>query len=118
MKKLLVKINIALSAIAVAGSLSACSNEEDVNSNIINNRAEQQLTFTLTDEDYNADKEMSTTRSSKDVTLFKDTTNINNDIFAETVLERDTTLQNKPTTRTAGMGDGTYTILAYKDGTL
>lgn len=118
MKKLLVKINIALSAIAVAGSLSACSNEEDVNSNIINNRAEQQLTFTLTDEGYNADKEMSTTRSSKDVTLFKDTTNINNDIFAETVLERDTTLQNKPTTRTAGMGDGTYTILAYKDGTL
>ena len=96
----------------------ACSSDD----NLDNKRSEdskQQLTFTLTDEDFNADEEVSVTRAGKQsLEVAKDTIDLGNDIFAETTLERDTARDVKPATRAAGMSNGTYTILAYQSGVL
>ena len=96
----------------------ACSSDD----NLDNKRSEdskQQLTFTLTDEDFNADEEVSVTRAGKQsLEVAKDTIDLGNDIFAETTLERDTARDAKPATRAAGMSNGTYTILAYQSGVL
>lgn len=96
----------------------ACSSDD----NLDNKRSEgskQQLTFTLTDEDFNADEEVSVTRAGKQsLEVAKDTIDLGNDIFAEATLERDTARDTKPATRAAGMSNGTYTILAYQGGVL
>ncbi len=96
----------------------ACSSDD----NLDNKRSEgskQQLTFTLTDEDFNADEEVSVTRAGKQsLEVAKDTIDLGNDIFAEATLERDTARDAKPATRAAGMSNGTYTILAYQSGVL
>lgn len=96
----------------------ACSSDD----NLDNKRSEdskQQLTFTLTDEDFNADEEVSVTRAGKQsLEVAKDTIDLGNDVFAETTLERDTARDAKPATRAAGMSNGTYTILAYQSGVL
>lgn len=96
----------------------ACSSDD----NLDNKRSEgskQQLTFTLTDEDFNADEEVSVTRAGKQsLEVAKDTIDLGNDIFAEATLERDTSRDAKPATRAVGMSNGTYTILAYQSGVL
>ena len=96
----------------------ACSSDD----NLDNKRSEgskQQLTFTLTDEDFNADEEVSVTRAGKQsLEVAKDTIDLGNDIFAEATLERDTARDAKPATRAVGMSNGTYTILAYQSGVL
>lgn len=96
----------------------ACSSDD----NLDNKRSEgskQQLTFSLTDEDFNADEEVSVTRAGKQsLEVAKDTIDLGNDVFAEATLERDTARDVKPTTRTVGMSNGTYTILAYQSGVL
>lgn len=96
----------------------ACSSDD----NLDNKRSEgskQQLTFTLTDEDFNADEEVSVTRAGKQsLEVAKDTIDLGNDIFAEATLERDTARDTKPATRAAGMSNGTYTILTYQGGVL
>ena len=96
----------------------ACSSDD----NLDNKRSEgskQQLTFTLTDEDFNADEEVSVTRAGKQsLEVAKDTIDLGNDVFAEATLERDTARDTKPATRAAGMSNGTYTILAYQSGVL
>lgn len=96
----------------------ACSSDD----NLDNKRSEdskQQLTFTLTDEDFNADEEVSVTRAGKQsLEVAKDTIDLGNDVFAEATLERDTARDVKPATRAVGMSNGTYTILAYQSGVL
>ncbi len=96
----------------------ACSSDD----NLDNKRSEdskQQLTFTLTDEDFNADEEVSVTRAGKQsLEVAKDTIDLGNDIFAEATLESDTARDVKPATRAVGMSNGTYTILAYQSGVL
>lgn len=96
----------------------ACSSDD----NLDNKRSEdskQQLTFTLTDEDFNADEDVSVTRAGKQsLEVAKDTIDLGNDIFAEATLECDTARDAKPATRAAGMSNGTYTILAYQSGVL
>ena len=96
----------------------ACSSDDNLDSKRSEN-SKQQLTFTLTDEDFNADEEVSVTRAGKQsLEVAKDTIDLGNDIFAEATLERDTARDAKPATRAAGMSNGTYTILAYQSGVL
>lgn len=96
----------------------ACSSDDNLDSKRSEN-SKQQLTFTLTDEDFNADEEVSVTRAGKQsLEVAKDTIDLGNDIFAEATLERDTARDSKPATRAAGMSNGTYTILAYQSGVL
>ena len=118
MKKILLNISSLLTAIITISMFIACSSDD----NLDNKRSEgskQQLTFTLTDEDFNADEEVSVTRAGKQsLEVAKDTIDLGNDIFAEATLERDTARDTKPATRAAGMSNGTYTILAYQGGVL
>lgn len=118
MKKILLNISSLLTAVITISMFIACSSDD----NLDNKRSEdskQQLTFTLTDEDFNADEEVSVTRAGKQsLEVAKDTIDLGNDIFAETTLERDTARDVKPATRAAGMSNGTYTILAYQSGVL
>ena len=118
MKKILLNISSLLTAIITISMFIACSSDD----NLDNKRSEgskQQLTFTLTDEDFNADEEVSVTRAGKQsLEVAKDTIDLGNDIFAEATLERDTARDTKPATRAAGMSNGTYTILTYQGGVL
>ena len=118
MKKILLNISSLLTAIITISMFIACSSDD----NLDNKRSEgskQQLTFSLTDEDFNADEEVSVTRAGKQsLEVAKDTIDLGNDVFAEATLERDTARDVKPTTRTVGMSNGTYTILAYQSGVL
>ena len=96
----------------------ACSSDDNLDSKR-SEGSKQQLTFTLTDEDFNADEEVSVTRAGKQsLEVAKDTIDLGNDIFAEATLERDTARDAKPATRAVGMSNGTYTILAYQSGVL
>ena len=96
----------------------ACSSDDNLDSKRSED-SKQQLTFTLTDEDFNADEEVSVTRAGKQsLEVAKDTIDLGNDIFAEATLERDTARDAKPATRAVGMSNGTYTILAYQSGVL
>ena len=118
MKKILLNISSLLTAVITISMFIACSSDD----NLDNKRSEdskQQLTFTLTDEDFNADEEVSVTRAGKQsLEVAKDTIDLGNDIFAEATLERDTARDAKPATRAVGMSNGTYTILAYQSGVL
>jgi hypothetical protein len=118
MKKILLNISSLLTAIITISMFIACSSDD----NLDNKRSEdskQQLTFTLTDEDFNADEDVSVTRAGKQsLEVAKDTIDLGNDIFAEATLECDTARDAKPATRAAGMSNGTYTILAYQSGVL
>lgn len=96
----------------------ACSSDDNLD-NKKSEDSKQQLTFTLTDEDFNADEEVSVTRAGKQsLEVAKDTIDLGNDVFAEATLERDTARDVKPATRAVGMSNGTYTILAYQSGVL
>lgn len=96
----------------------ACSSDDNLD-NKKSEDSKQQLTFTLTDEDFNADEDVSVTRVGKQsLEVAKDTIDLGNDIFAEATLERDTARDVKPATRAVGMSNGTYTILAYQSGVL
>lgn len=118
MKKILLNISSLLTAIITISMFIACSSDDNLDSKRSEN-SKQQLTFTLTDEDFNADEEVSVTRAGKQsLEVAKDTIDLGNDIFAEATLERDTARDSKPATRAAGMSNGTYTILAYQSGVL
>ena len=96
----------------------ACSSDDNLDSKR-SEGSKHQLTFTLTDEDFNADEEVSVTRAGKQsLEVAKDTIDLGNDIFAEATLERDIARDAKPATRAVGMSNGTYTILAYQSGVL
>ncbi|EID33825.1 hypothetical protein HMPREF9969_2032, partial [Prevotella sp. oral taxon 306 str. F0472] len=83
MKKILLNISSLLTAIITISMFIACSSDD----NLDNKRSEdskQQLTFTLTDEDFNADEEVSVTRAGKQsLEVAKDTIDLGNDVFAE-----------------------------------
>ena len=118
MKKILFDISSLLIAVITVSMFIACSSDDNLD-NTRREDSKQQLTFTLTDEDFNADEEVSVTRAGKQsLEVAKDTIDLGNDIFAETTLERDTARDAKPATRAAGMSNGTYTILAYQSGVL
>lgn len=118
MKKILFDISSLLIAVITVSMFIACSSDDNLD-NTRREESKQQLTFTLTDEDFNADEEVSVTRAGKQsLEVAKDTIDLGNDVFAETTLERDTARDAKPATRAAGMSNGTYTILAYQSGVL
>ena len=118
MKRILFDISSLLIAVITVSMFIACSSDDNLD-NTRREESKQQLTFTLTDEDFNTDEEVSVTRAGKQsLEVAKDTINLGNDIFAEATLERDTARDAKPTTRAAGMSNGTYTILAYQSGVL
>ena len=118
MKRILFDISSLLIAVITVSMFIACSSDDNLD-NTRREESKQQLTFTLTDEDFNADEEVSVTRAGKQsLEVAKDTIDLGNDIFAETTLERDTARDAKPATRAAGMSNGTYTILAYQSGVL
>ena len=118
MKKILFDISSLLIAVITVSMFIACSSDDNLD-NTRREESKQQLTFTLTDEDFNADEEVSVTRAGKQsLEVAKDTIDLGNDVFAETTLERDTARDTKPATRAAGMSNGTYTILAYQSGVL
>ena len=118
MKKILLNISSLLTAIITISMFIACSSDDNLDSKR-SEGSKQQLTFTLTDEDFNADEEVSVTRAGKQsLEVAKDTIDLGNDIFAEATLERDTARDAKPATRAVGMSNGTYTILAYQSGVL
>ena len=118
MKKILLNISSLLTAVITISMFIACSSDDNLDSKRSED-SKQQLTFTLTDEDFNADEEVSVTRAGKQsLEVAKDTIDLGNDIFAEATLERDTARDAKPATRAVGMSNGTYTILAYQSGVL
>ena len=118
MKRILFDISSLLIAVITVSMFIACSSDDNLD-NTRREESKQQLTFTLIDEDFNADEEVSVTRAGKQsLEVAKDTIDLGNDIFAETTLERDTARDAKPATRAAGMSNGTYTILAYQSGVL
>ena len=118
MKRILFDISSLLIAVITVSMFIACSSDDNLD-NTRREESKQQLTFTLTDEDFNTDEEVSVTRAGKQsLEVAKDTINLGNDIFAEATLERDTARDAKPATRAAGMSNGTYTILAYQSGVL
>lgn len=118
MKRILFDISSLLIAVITVSMFIACSSDDNLD-NTRREDSKQQLTFTLTGEDFNADEEISVTRAGKQsLEVAKDTIDLGNDIFAETTLERDTARDAKPATRAAGMSNGTYTILAYQSGVL
>lgn len=118
MKRILFDISSLLIAVITVSMFIACSSDDSLD-NTRREESKQQLTFTLTDEDFNADEEVSVTRAGKQsLEVAKDTIDLGNDVFAETTLERDTARDTKPATRAAGMSNGTYTILAYQSGVL
>ena len=118
MKKFLFDISSLLIAVITVSIFIACASDDNLDSKRSED-SKQQFTFTLTDEDFNADEEVSVTRAGKQsLEVAKDTIDLGNDIFAETTLERDTARDAKPATRAAGMSNGNYTILAYQSGVL
>lgn len=118
MKRILFDISSLLIAVITVSMFIACSSDDNLD-NTRREESKQQLTFSLTDEDFNTDEEVSVTRAGKQsLEVVKDTIDLGNDIFAETTLERDTARDAKPATRAAGMSNGTYTILAYQSGVL
>lgn len=118
MKKILLNISSLLTAIITISMFIACSSDDNLDSKR-SEGSKQQLTFTLTDEDFNADEEVSVTRAGKQsLEVAKDTIDLGNDVFAEATLERDTARDAKPATRAVGMSNGSYTILAYQSGVL
>ena len=118
MKRILFDISSLLIAVITVSMFIACSSDDNLD-NTRREESKQQLTFSLTDEDFNTDEEVSVTRAGKQsLEVSKDTIDLGNDIFAEATLERDTARDVKPATRAVGMSNGTYTILAYQSGVL
>lgn len=64
MKKILFDISSLLIAVITMSMFIACSSDDNLD-NTRREESKQQLTFTLTDEDFNADEEVSVTRAGK-----------------------------------------------------
>lgn len=106
---------LLIGTMLTAALFSACSNNDNTEQDQTIS-ANKTIRFQLIDEDFGADTEIDATRAGQDSVLGRDTINLGNNIIAEMSVERDA--KQTPTTRAAGMSNGTYTVLAYQGGVL